>query len=184
MSYPAELQMLSSGIEGLDQILEGPRWADTVVFCLSDWREYNAFLEPMADFLQARNIPIHYVRFTDKPASISPSFSKNLRVYDLFPIESTESLCDELNEVFGTNSASTFYAFDDLSSLASVAKSDDELVKLVRRIHLEVARRQAAAYIAVDKSQVSAQTLAGLKDSASICVDVRSVDGTVHLQPI
>jgi len=184
MSYPAELQMLSSGIDGLDQILEGPRWADTVVFCLSDWREYNAFLEPLADFLQARNISTHYIRFTERPASTSPSVSKNLRVHDLFPIESTEALGDELREVFNSNDTSTFYIFDDLSPLASLAKSDDALAELVRHIRLEVTHRKAAAYIAVDKNQVSMQTLAGLKDAASICVDVRSVDGTVHLQPI
>lgn len=176
--------MLSSGIESLDQILEGPRWADTVVFCLSDWREYGAFLEPLADFLQNQNIPAHYIRLTERPVPLNPSLSKSLVVHSFFPIENLDGLFSELNEVFSKNGSSTFYIFDDLSHLAGVSKSDRELANLVHRIGLQIAHRQAAAYIAVERNQVSPQILAGLKDTVSIFVDVRSVDSTVYLQPI
>src|SRR5262245_25617806 len=177
MTQPVDLQCLSSGIEGLDRILEGPHWADTVLFCLSDRREYKAFVEPLADGLNARGIPVHCVRFTEGQISIGLSTSIGLRFHDLFSTESPDELCDRLDQLFEADSTSTFYVFDDLSPLLSLSNHDNTLVKLVRRIHLGVSRRQAAAYVAVEKGEIPAQVLAGLKDSVSICVNVWSVDG-------
>jgi len=184
MNYDlAEVQMLSSGIEGLDQILEGPRWGDTVLFCLSDWREYCAFLEPLTDFLQTRNIPTHYVSLTERPVSLSAS-SKDLTVHNLFPVESLEGLFEGLNHLLRQNGPSTFYILDDLSQLPALAKSGAELINLAHHVNREIAHQRAAAYIAVERDQISTGILAGLKDTASIFVDVQSIDGTLYLQPI
>ena len=184
MTYPTELQILSSGIASFDQILDGPLWTDTVAFCVNDWRAYRVFLEPLADFLRAQCIPMHYIRLTERPIPLGPSDTQSLVVHSLFPVINLEALRDKLHQIFNDNGSSTFYILDNLSELAGVAKSDDEFINLVQQISLDVAHCQAAAYLVIEKNQVSNHILAELKDVVSIFVDVRSVDSTIYLQPI
>jgi len=182
MAAPTQLQMLSSGIEGLDQILEGPRWADTVVFCLNDWKEYRAFLEPLADFLKSHSFPLHYVSLTDRSLPFDPSYSHNLIVHR-FPAGNLEAVRDGLLQLVDKNGPANFYILEDFSELASSARAT-EFIDLVRQLSLEIERSQAAAYLALERNRASVQILAGIKDSVSIFVDVRSLDGVVYLQPI
>src|SRR5262249_23322908 len=81
--------------------------------------------------------------------------------------------------------SANFYIFEDLSDLASSAPgSESEFTDLVRQLSLEVARSQAAAYVALERNRASAQILAAIKDSVSIFVEIRSLDGGIYLQPI
>ena len=184
MTASTELQVLSSGIEGLDQILEGPRWTDTVVLCLNDRKEYGTFLEPLADFLQAHGIPIQYVRLAERLIPLGASHCQTLVAHSLFPLSELEAAKSRLCQLLSENGSSTFYILDSLSDLASLAKSEDELIDWVQQLSQEIARHGAAAYMVLERNQVSNRTLAGVKDAVSIFLDVRSIDGTVYLQPV
>ncbi len=184
MNAPTELQVLSSGIEGLDQIIEGPCWTDTVALCLNDRKEYGTFLEPLADFLQTHGIPIHYVRFADRPILLSPSCSQHFVAHSFFPLSDLEAAKSNLCQLVGGNGSSTFYVLDSVSELANLANSEEPFIEWVQQLSQEIVHHRAAAYIALERNQVSNRILAGVKDAVSIFLDVRSIDGTVYLQPI
>src|SRR5262249_7062575 len=96
-----------------------------------------------------------------------------------------EAVRGGLLQLVAKNGAANFYILEDLSELAlSAPDSEWEFIDLVRQLSLEITRNQAAAYLALERSRASTQILAGIKDSVSIFVDVRSLDGIIYLQPI
>ena len=183
MTPPSNLRALSSGFESLDSILEGPQWGDTVVFHLSSPEEYYPFLELVSNFLKAQNIPLHYFAFSEKSVSFVTGLPR-LIIHNLGCIQNLERLSEELSQVFAQNDSATFYIFDNVSELIRMASAENELVILLQKISTELAERQAAAYVAIERNLLSNATVAEIRDAVPVFLDIQSVDNALYFQPI
>ncbi|PYV41196.1 MAG: hypothetical protein DMG06_17925, partial [Acidobacteria bacterium] len=183
MPPSTNLQTLSSGLESLDRILEGPQWGDTIVFHLNSWDEYYPFIELITNFLQVQNIPLHYFAFSEKPASFNTGLSP-VFIHDLSRLESLERLSEELFQAFAQNDSHVFYILDNVSELVRMAGAEKELVILLQKISAELTERQAAAYVALERNLLSNATVAQIRDAVPIFLDIQSIDSALYFQPI
>jgi signal transduction histidine kinase len=183
MSNPTNLLTLSSGLESLDQVLEGPQWGDTVILHVRNVREYCLFLNPIADFLKAQGIPYHCISVREKSIPYRPE-SPSSSIYDLSHLGDLGDLGRELSKIMTQNGPSNFYIFDNIAELVKVSTLEDEIIDLVQEISLRVSERRAAAYVAVQKGFLSNALVAQIRDTASIFLDVWSLDNSLYFQPI
>src|SRR4030095_15354226 len=109
---------LSSGLQSLDHVLEGPQWGDTVILHVNRVREYALFLNPLTDFLKAQGIPYHCVSFQERAVPYRPESPSN-SVYDLSHLGDLGDMCRELSRVMTQNGPSCFYIFDNIADLVT-----------------------------------------------------------------
>src|SRR5512137_611961 len=60
----------STGLPGLDQVLQGLRRGDHVVWRLDAIEDYAAFVRPFCEDALAKRIPVHHFRFADLPSVV------------------------------------------------------------------------------------------------------------------
>jgi signal transduction histidine kinase len=183
MANPTDSLTLSSGLQSLDQVLEGPQWGDTVIVHVNHVREYGLFLNPLTDFLKAQGIPYHCVSFQERAVSYRPESPSN-SVYDLSPLGNLGDMCRELSTVMTQNGPSCFYIFDNIADLVTSWTSQNEIIDLVQEICRQVSHQRAGAYLAMQRGLLSNPMVARIRDSASIFLDVWSLDDVVYFQPI
>lgn len=63
---------IHSGIDALDEVLQGIRLGDNVVLQVDHLESYNYFVEPFAKAAIDDNWPLVYMRFASHPPVLSP----------------------------------------------------------------------------------------------------------------
>ncbi len=66
------LDHVSTGLPGLDHILDGLRWGDNVVWQVEDMQEYQDMVTPFVTHALSENYPVIYIRFGQHEPLLEP----------------------------------------------------------------------------------------------------------------
>src|SRR5690606_774107 len=113
---------VSTGLPGLDQVLDGLRIGDNVVWRVSDLDDYRRFVAPFVAAAATTGRRIIYLRFGQHPPLVSGT--DNIRVVSLDALGGFEAFTSQVWRLIEEHGRGAFYICDCLSDLLDAWATD------------------------------------------------------------
>lgn len=177
-----ETSKISSGIKELDQLIDGLIPGDNLVWQVDDLRDYSHFAQSFADRAIADGHACTYLRF----ASGAPVLQDRvgLEVVAVDPGPGFDTFSSSVHNIIEDRGRNHSYVFDNLSALVTEWASDELLASFFQIICPFVLEQRSIAYFALTRGRHSHATIAKIRDTTQILIDVYHVGGTTYLHPL
>ena len=173
---------IHSGIQALDEVLQGLRLGDNVVWQVDSLEDYRYFAEPFAEAALAARRSLVYLRFASHPAVLAPR--PGLEIIELDPSLGFDYFSREVHHLIEAKGFEVFYVFDNLSALVVEWATDELLANFFQITCPFLAELKTVAYFALTRGQHAHQAVARIRDTTQILVDVYHAKGQMHIHPI
>ncbi len=173
---------VSSGIGGLDEILESLRLGDNVVWQIDDLSSYVFFVEPFVERALADGRACVYLRFAPHPPVLAPR--PGLEVVELDPGKGFDYFSREVHETIEERGKEVFYVFDNLSALVVEWATDELLANFFQITCPFLFELDTVAYFAVIRGRHSNTAIARIRDTTQVLIDVFQVDSQMYIHPL
>ncbi len=176
------LKRVSSGIESFDKITDGLRYGDNVVWQLDDIGDYSQFVHPFAGVSLAQNKRLVYMRFAKhEPILSEDQYSV---MYELDAFGGFETFSTEIHRIIRQEGVGIFYVFDCLSDLQSFWATDMMIGNFFRITCPYLFELDTVAYFAILKNSVSFKTIARIRETTQLLIDVYNIEGSYYVHPL
>jgi hypothetical protein len=172
----------STGFSGLDKLLCDLKKGDNVVWQVDGVDDYRHFLTPyVARALQdKRNIV--YMRFAQHPPLVENQ--SNVTIYQLDASGGFESFSKQIHTIISKEGKETYYVFDCLSDLLSAWATDLMIGNFFMVTCPYLFELDTIAYFAILRNYHSFQTVARIRETTQLLLDVYNFDGSFYVHPL
>ncbi|MDD3217849.1 MAG: PEP/pyruvate-binding domain-containing protein [Lachnospiraceae bacterium] len=118
----AAFEGISSGITGIDEVLDQIRLGDNVVWSVSSLEEFAFVVKPFAAQAIQDKRQLIYIRFAEHEPFLEAQ--EGLQIYKLNPKEGFEEFTVQVREIITRAGKDAFYVFDCLSELQEAWATD------------------------------------------------------------
>ena len=179
------LNTVSTGIAGLDQVIDSLRLGDNVVWQVSDLAEYQCVARPYLRQALKDRRRICYIRFAAHPALVGPDFANEaIDVHEIKTDIGFEAFTSQIYHLIGQAGRQAFYLFDNLSDLLKQWSSDLMIGNFFRIICPYLFQLDTVAYFAVSRGAHSFETIAGIRETTQLLLDLYHRDQTIYIHPL
>ncbi|HME54909.1 MAG TPA: PEP/pyruvate-binding domain-containing protein [Candidatus Lokiarchaeia archaeon] len=172
----------STGIPGLDVLLDGIRPGDNLVWLVDHIDDYVPFVHEFCKNVITAQTPLIYFRFASHEPLLPPGVDAVVRELD--PSSGFESFLNEILTTIETYGRGACYVFDCLSELVSYWYSDVMLGNFFQLTCPYLYDFDTATYFAVFRNHHSSQVIDAIMDTAQIIIDVFHTDEHRYIQPL
>lgn len=172
----------STGINGLDEILDHLRMGDNVVWQVNSVEDYCHFVQPFIKQAKAENRPIVYMRF-GQHKEILPHHP-DIKVYDLDASQGFETFSAAVHNIASAEGEGVFYVFDCLSDLLSAWATDLMIGNFFKVTCPYLFELDTIAYFAILRDRNSYDTIARIRETTQLLLDVYQFDGKYFIHPL
>jgi len=174
--------MITSGNKGLDNVITGLQLGDNVVWQIDDIKEYAGFVAPFVKKSLEDKRKLVYIRF----AAHAPFLKKQsgVTVYTLDPAIGFESFSSKINEIIKNEGQGVFYVFDCLSDLLSAWSNDLMIGNFFKITCPYLFELNTIAYFSLLRNNHSFKTVARIRDTTQLLIDVYSYNKKLYIHPI
>ncbi|MGV8058525.1 MAG: PEP/pyruvate-binding domain-containing protein [Smithellaceae bacterium] len=176
------LPRVSTGISGLDEILNYLRMGDNVVFQVDDIIDYKRFVDPYVATALSKGQPIVYVRFAGHAPLVEPG--QNIRIYKLNANRGFESFSSQVHNIVRNEGRDVFYVFDCLSDLLMAWATDLMIGNFFVITCPYLFELNTVAYFAILRSRHSFKTIARIRETTQVLLDVYNHEGKLCVHPL
>lgn len=173
---------MSSGIPGLDKILQNLRSGDNVVWEVDTVEDYIPFLRPYVEEAARLQRRLVYFRFARHAPLLDESSGAEICVVD--PQEGFERFLTVILDVIERVGLGGFYVFDCLSDLAADWFSDRMLGNFFRITCPYLYEMETLAYFALLKNEHSVHAIQSIGNTAQVIIEVYRKDQQVYIHPL
>ncbi|MCX7141860.1 MAG: phosphoenolpyruvate synthase [Proteobacteria bacterium] len=173
---------MSSGLPGLDSILEGLRVGDNVVWRVDNTEDYRAFVTPYVAAARTAGRRVVYIRF----ASHAPVVDADAvgAVYNLDADRGFESFTVHLHTIIASEGVEVFYVFDCLSNLLDAWATDTMVGNFFRVTCPYLFDLRTVAYFALQRGAHSFATIDRIRATTQVLLDLYNKEGALYLHPL
>ncbi|MCX7934298.1 MAG: pyruvate phosphate dikinase, partial [Planctomycetota bacterium] len=172
----------STGLPGLDRILEGLIPGDNVVFQVESVTEYRPFVQAFCAETLRRGRRLCYFRFARHEALLPEQ--PGIEIRTLQPDLGFEPFIAGVHEAIARHSPSGHFVFDCLSDLAADWYSDTMLGNFFTLTCPYLFDIEALAYFALFRNLHSFRATTPITDTAQVVIDVYRQGERCYLHPI
>ena len=176
-SFPA-----STGLTGLDEVLNGLRLGDNVVWQVDEIDDYHHFVLPFVQNAIAEGRKIVYMRFADHRPLLEPS--DRVKVYSLDAHTGFESFTTQVYNITTAEGKEVFYVFDSLSFLQSAWATDLMTGNFFVVMCPYLFELDTIAYFAIMRHSHSFKTVARIRETTQLLLEVYSPGGDYCVHPL
>jgi hypothetical protein len=173
---------VSTGLPGLDEILDSLRIGDNVVWRVEDVEDYRPFVEAYIQCSLAEGRRLNYMRFAQHPPLVRAG--DNVRVWEVNAYRGFEAFTARIHSIIAQEGVGAFYVFDCLSDLLSAWATDLMVGNFFRVTCPYLFELDTVAYFAVLRGRHSHKTMARIRDTTQILVDLQHASGRPYVQPV
>lgn len=173
---------VSTGVQGLDRILDGLRVGDNVVWRVTDLDDYRRFVEPFVASARDNGRQIIYLRFGQHPALLTAK--PGIRVIEVDAGDGFESFTARIWELVDTWGRGAFYVCDCLSDLLNAWATDTMVGYFFQVICPRLYELDTVAWFALLPQRHSRQTLDRIRTTTQVLIDVYRAEADMQLQPV
>lgn len=173
---------VSSGLPGLDSILEGLRIGDNVVWRVDNIDDYRAFVAPYVAAARAAGRRVVYVRFASHAPVVEAEAVS--AVYNLDAYRGFESFTVQLHTIIGKEGMEVFYVFDCLSNLLDAWATDSMVGNFFRVTCPYLFDLRTVAYFALERGAHSFATIDRIRATTQLLLDLYNREGVLYLHPL
>ncbi|HEY3325488.1 MAG TPA: PEP/pyruvate-binding domain-containing protein [Planctomycetota bacterium] len=172
---------LSTGLTGLDRVLQGLRPGDNVVWQVDTIDDYVPFVRPYCAWAIAKGKRLIYFRYAKHPPLIQEN--EHVEVHHLHPEEGFENFITQTYNVIENVGQGACYVFDALSELSIDQYSDRMLGNFYMVICPHLFALQTVAYYALLKNYHSFHAASPIAETTQILIDVYRCQGKLYVHP-
>src|SRR3989304_162450 len=174
-----EISTVPSGIHALDEVLQGIRLGDNVVWQVDRLEDYHYFVEPFAEAAVAASRRLVYLRFASHPPVLAPR--PGLETIELDPSLGFDYFTREVHLLIEAHGPEVLYVFDNLSALVVEWATDELLATFFQITCPFLFELNTVAYFALAPGQHAHYAVASPGDATQILVDVYHAKDQMHI---
>lgn len=182
MGGVAPADFVSTGIHGLDEVLDGLRIGDNVVWRVDDIADYRHFVAPFLAAAAANDRLIIYLRFGSHAPLVSPG--PGVRIEKIDAGDGFESFTARVYDLISEHGRGAFYVCDCLSDLLSAWATDYMVGNFFRVVCPYLFELDTVAYFALHPQQHSHVTLSRIRETTQVLIDVHHAHDERQIQPV
>jgi hypothetical protein len=175
-------EWVSTGLNGLDLVLDGLRIGDNVVWRIDDVEDYHGFVGPFVAQAVARERSIIYLRFGQHPPLVAPG--PGIKIVSIDALRGFEAFTRHVYQLITDYGRGAFYVFDCLSDLLSAWATDLMVGNLFQVICPYLYRLDTVAYFGLLSRSHCYTTMARIRETTQVLIDVRRADAKCYVQPV
>ncbi|NCC24888.1 MAG: phosphoenolpyruvate synthase [Deltaproteobacteria bacterium] len=174
---------VTSGIPSFDTMVDRLRIGDNVVWQVSDLENYRYFAHAFIQAALRENRKVVYIRFADHAPLVNDGPSDVIR-YHLDPGDGFESFSSAVFRIIKSQGVGTFYVFDCLSNLLSDWATDLMIGNFFVITCPYLFELNTIAYFALFRNSHSYQTVARIRETTQLLIDVFDENGRMYVHPL
>ncbi|MFH1416094.1 MAG: PEP/pyruvate-binding domain-containing protein [Elusimicrobiota bacterium] len=174
--------LMSTGLPELDEVIQGVRPGDNIVWQVDAVEEYMSFVQPFCRDACKKGNNLVYFRFAQH-AGLIPEDVK-VDVYDLHPEDGFETFIAEIFTVIEKYGPGTFYVFDCLSELTVDWYSDRMLANFFMLTCPYLYDYDTATYFSILRNHHTTGTIDAIHNTAQVVLDLYKYNEEVYMQPL
>ena len=173
---------LTTGLPGLDKVLEGIMPGDNIVWEVDTVADYKALVMPYAKAARAANRRLIYFRFASHEQLIPDDFGAEIHTPD--PSLGFENFVTQVHQVIEDAGKHAMYVFDCLSELASLWSADQMLGNFFLLTCPRLYDLETVTYFGIYRNYHASFALNPVTETTQFLLDVFRHQGKVYLRPI
>lgn len=173
---------ISTGLPGLDRVVDGLRIGDNVVMQVDRIDDYRHFVKPFVTRAVAENRKVVYLRFGLHPAVVEKG--EGIKIYHLNPNSGFEAFSGEVHTIASMEGEGVFYIFDSLSDLLSAWATDLMIGNFFKVICPYLYEQNTIAYFAVLRNSNSYHTIASIRETTQLLLDIYHYENEYYVHPL
>jgi hypothetical protein len=175
-------RIVTSGLAALDQVLQGLRLGDNVVWQVDRLDDYRHFAEPFARQAVADGRRTIYFRFAPHDPILPPV--EGVETIAVEPHAGFDAFSGTLHQIIEAEGKEVFYVFDSLSALVVEWATDELLANFFQVTCPFLFELDTVAYFALSRGRHRHGAVARIRDTTQLLLDVYQVKGELYLQPL
>ncbi|MFV8572090.1 PEP/pyruvate-binding domain-containing protein [Marinobacter sp. SBS5] len=173
---------VSTGLAGLDEVLDHLRIGDNVVWRVSHLDDYRRFVLPFVEAAASSGRQILYLRFGDHAPIIENHPA--VRTIEIDALGGFESFTGRVWRLIEQHGRGAFYICDSLSELLNAWATDAMVGNFFRVICPFLFELDTVAWFALHPDRHSRMTLDRIRQTTQVMLDVHRHGDDVQVQPI
>jgi len=176
------IKSVPSGIEPLDEILQGIRLGDNVVWQVDSVEDYRFFANPFVRRSLREGRRVVYLRFAAHEPVLSGG--TGAETIDLDPTPGFDVFSTEVHQIIADRGPKVFYVFDNLSALVVPWATDELLANFFQVTCPYLYELETVAYFALTRNRHSHRTVARIRDTTQLLINVYNCNGKKYVHPL
>lgn len=172
----------STGLAGLDEIFDGLRLGDNVVWQVDDVAAYQNMVDPYVARARRDGRRLVYLRYGEHPPLIDDL--TGIDVHELDPSMGFESFARSVHHILAEEGRYAFYVFDSLSDLLASWHSDMAVTNFFKVTCPFLYELDTIAYFCLVRSRHTVDTLAGIRDTTQLLLDLHRIEAETYVHPL
>ena len=161
-------QIVTSGLSALDQVLQGLRLGDNVVWQVDRLDDYRHFAEPFARQAIRDGRRTIYFRFAPHAPILPPI--DGLETIAVNPNSGFDAFSGILHQIIEAEGREVFYIFDSLSALVVEWATDELLANFFQVTCPFLFELDTVAYFALTRGRHSHSAVARIRDTTQLLI--------------
>ena len=182
MTISKSSEIIYSGIKALDDLLQGIRPGDNVVWQVDNIDDYARFVERYVEKAVADKRNVVYMRFARHKALLENQ--PDVKVYQLDAESGFETFSTQVHTIISHHGREAYYVFDCLSDLLSSWATDLMVGNFFKITCPYLFELDTIAYFAILRNHHSYQTIARIRETTQLLLDVYNLDGKTYIHPL
>jgi hypothetical protein len=171
----------STGFAGLDDILDHLRIGDNVVWRADSVGDYQYFVQPFARQALREGRRVVYMRFATHKPLLEPG--PGITIHKLDAYRGFEPFATKVHNIITETGLGAFYVFDCLSDLLMAWATDGMIGNFFQVTCPYLFELDTVAYFALIRSSHSFNTMARIRETTQVLLDLYKFNGHLHVHP-
>ncbi len=176
------IKHVSTGISGLDNVIDMLRLGDNVVWQVDSVTNYQRLVEPYVQQAIKDKRKLIYVRFGRHKPLLKED--ENITVYRLDAKKGFESLASAVYSMAEKEGLKAFYVFDCLTDLLSYWRSDLMIGNFFKITCPHLYDLDTVAYFAILRNSHTDRTIADIRETTQLLLDQYYVNDKFYIHPL
>ncbi len=172
---------VGTGMSVIDELLNGLRWGDNVVWQVTTTLEYSWLVRPFVEDAAEKGIEIIYIHFDEYDI---PGISPHCKVVTIDPTQGFDYFYRFVRDVMESSGKRVYYVFDNISILARQWGSDESLANFFRTVCPRLFELDTIAYFCMLRGSHNNQTVARIRDTTQVLIDFYVQRGQSYIRPL
>ncbi len=177
-----ESKIICSGISSLDEVLQGLRLGDNVVWQIDELDNYRFFVQPFVAQAMQDGFHCVYLRFASHPPILDAQ--PELEIIELDPSPGFDYFSGEVHRIIEEQGRKCFYVFDNLSTLVDEWATDELLANFFQVTCPFLFELDTVAYFALILGNHDDTVVARIRDTTQVLINVYQAKGKRFFHPL
>ncbi len=182
MTVKKALGRASTGFNGLDDVIDGLRIGDNVIWQVDAIDVYTQFVTAFVERALSENRRIIYIRFAKHEPLLKPD--PRITIYKLDARSGFESFTTQVHKIATLAGEGVYYVFDCLSYLLSAWATDLMIGNFFLVTCPYLFQLNTIAYFSILRDSHSFKTVARIRETTQVLIDVYNPDNTLYIHPL